>query len=85
MRVRNGDYTVSRMMTLPTLSAGSMSPLTEQSRSSSCSHPQPPFHMIILNFTVDGFFTETDGSSQMPKYRWERSEVGDKVRGDTEG
>lgn len=85
MRVRNDDYTVSRMMTLPTLSVGSMSPLTEQSRSSSCSHPQPRSTWLFSISQSMAFFTETDGSSQMPKYRWERFEMGDKVRGETEG
>lgn len=55
-----------------TLSAGAMSPLTVKGWSSSCSHPNLVPH-DYSQFHSWWFFTETDGSSQMPKYRGERS------------
>lgn len=42
---------------------------------SSCFHPNLVPH-DYSQFHSRWFFTETDGGSQMPKYRWERSEVG---------
>lgn len=67
-----------------TSSAGSMIPLTVRGWSSSCFHPNlvPDDYS---QFHSRWFFTETDGSSQMPKYRWERSEVGEKVKGGQRG
>lgn len=42
---------------------------------SSCFHPNLVPH-DYSQFHSRWFSTETDGGSQMPKYRWERSEVG---------
>lgn len=67
-----------------TSSAGSMIPLTVRGWSSSCFHPNLVPH-DYSQFHSRWFFTETDGSSQMPKYRWERSEVGEKVKGGERG